>query len=167
MEIMSSMKQAESSMAIVCDRINALGAKLEDLLFRAQRIAAAAKNNLKHNDSMFGYDLQHFRNEVRAFSHEVGGLPNLLGGIERQAEFNEAAVKPAQALMRICERLNQGLKSLTDQAMLAHQHIREANHKVEAWYMAQEVEQMAQKAQGLPTVANKIVIRVSSPAPRA
>ncbi len=163
MEIMAAMKMSESSMTMVCDKINAMGGKLEDLLFRAQRIAAAQKNKVANNDSMFGYDLQHFRNEVRTFSAEIGGLPNLVGSIERTAEYNEAAVKPAQSLMRICERLAKSLKTLSDQAYLAHQHIREANHKVEAWYLAQEVEQMAQKAQGLPTVANKIVIRVSTP----
>lgn len=163
MELMSALKGAESTMTLVSDHVSALHGKLEDLLFRAQRIAAAEKNGTKNNDSMFSSDLQHFRNDIRTFSHEIGGLGNVVGGIERQAEYNEAAVKPAQSLMRICERLAKSLKALADLASLAHQHIREANCKTEAWFLFQEVEQMAQKAQSLPTTGNKVVIRVSTP----
>jgi hypothetical protein len=43
-------------------------------------------------------------------------------------------------------------------SLIAHQHIRAADWKIEAWYLAQEIEEMVMKGQGLPTVANKIVI---------
>lgn len=169
MEQRSALKQAESTLVLAADRISGMGGKLEDLFFRAQRIASALKNNLKSNDSMFGYDLQNFRKEVRSFSHEVAALPNLVGGIERTAVYDEESVKAAQSLQRICERINKNLKNLADQAMMAHSHIREADHKVEAWYLAQELEQMAQKGQTLPTVCNKLVLKISDPkeAPKA
>ncbi len=163
MEVLQALKQTEASLSLTADRISALDGKLEDLLFRAQRIASAAKNNLKTNDTMFGYDLQGFRRDVRAFGHEITGLPNMIGALERAAEFSEPAIRPAQAVMRACERVNRALKGLHDRALLAHQHIREAEHKVEAWYLVQEVEQMAQKGQSLPTLANKVLIRVSDP----
>ncbi|MBI3554497.1 MAG: hypothetical protein HY077_18540 [Elusimicrobia bacterium] len=149
--------------SITADRISALHGKLEDLLFRAQRIASSEKNKLKSMDTMFGYDLQNFRREVRTFSHEIGGLPNLLGGIERAASFDEASVRPAQSVMRIADRLSKSLRTFHDHALLAHSHIRAADHKIEAWYLVQEVEQMSQKGQSLPTIANKVVIRVSTP----
>jgi hypothetical protein len=162
-DILSSMKQIESSFSLICDRINALDGKLESFLFRAQRLAHAFKNNLKSPDSMFGYDLQGFRREIRNFSHEVGALPGAVGAIERMAEFSENAVKPAQGLMRVCAKVNRSLKTLQEHALLAHQHMRAADHKIEAWYMVQEIDQMAAKGQALSTIANRVVIRVSDP----
>jgi hypothetical protein len=163
MEQASALKMTEGKLSLINDRITTLHAKLEDLLFRAQRIAANEKNKIKSNDSMFGYDLQNFRKEIRTFSHEIGALPNLIGGIERAAFFEEVSIRPAQAVMRIADRVSKALRTLHDHACLAHSHIREADHKIEAWYLIQEVEQMSQKAQSLPTVANKVVIKISTP----
>lgn len=163
MEQLSALKQAESTLSLTGDKITNLSSKLEDLLFRAQRIAAAKKNNLKSTDTMFGYDLQNLRRDIRSFSTEMAGLPNMIGTIERMAAFDEGAVRYAQSVMRLCERVSKLVKALEDQARVAHQHIRESDHKIEAWYLVQEVEQLAQRAQTLPTIANKVVIRVSTP----
>ena len=119
--------------------------------------------DVRWSDSMFGYDLQNFRRDVRNFSHEVAALPNLVGGIERTAVFDPEAVKAAQSLQRICARINNTLKMLADQAMLAHGHIREADHRVEAWYLAQELEAMASKGQTLPTICSKLLLKISDP----
>ncbi len=163
METLSALKQAESTLSLVGDKINNLSAKIEDVVFRAQRLASAKKNNLKSPDTMFGYDLQNLRRDVRTFTNEIGSLPNVIGGIERAAEYNEDAIRYAQSVMRLCERVSKQAKSLADQAQIAHNHIRESDFKIEAWYLAQETEQLAQRAQTLPTSANKIVLRVSSP----
>lgn len=163
MEQLSALKQLESSLSLFSDRVAVLQGKLEDLVFRAQRIANALKNNLKVQDTMFGYDLQNFRREIQRFSNELGGISNVLAGVERAASFQEDAVKNAQAVMRLSDRLSKALKTLHDQALIAHQHIRQSDHKIEAWYLAQEVEEMAQKTQALPTLANKAVIKVSTP----
>ncbi len=163
MDTVPALKQMEGLLSVTGDRATALKSKVEDLLFRAQRISAAAKNNMPSTDTMFGYDLQHFRRDVRSFSQELTALPTTLGSIERTAEYDEAAVKFATGVMRMCTRLAQIMKSLHDAALLAHQHIRANDQKIEAWYMAQEVEELTQKAQGLPATANKIVIAVSTP----
>jgi hypothetical protein len=163
METSAGLKQMEAQLSIICDRVAALKGKLEDLLFRAQRIANAAKNHMQNNDSMFGYDLQHFRRDVRGFSMEVQGLPVMMGSIERTASYDEKAAKFAQGVMRQSMRLSQSLRSLHDTALLAHQHIRAADHKIEAWYAAQEIEELLMRGQSLPTSANKIVIAVSTP----
>ncbi|MBI3289609.1 MAG: hypothetical protein HYZ74_08850 [Elusimicrobia bacterium] len=145
------------------DRVISVKAKLEDLLFRAQRIATAAKNNVPSNDLMYGYDLQGFRKNLRAFSSDMSALPTLLGSLERQAAYDQGALKLAQSVMRLTARLLQSLNALHETALLAHQHIRLSNHKMEAWYIAQEVEEFVQKAQSMPTTANKIVIATSTP----
>lgn len=163
MDTVPALKQMEGLLAVTGDRAIALKSKIEELLFRAQRISAAAKNNIPSTDTMFGYDLQHFRRDVRSFSMEMTSLPTVLGSIERSAEYDENAVKFATGVQRTCQRLSQVMKALHDAALLAHQHIRANDQKIEAWYMAQEVEELTQKAQGLPATANKIIIAVSTP----
>lgn len=163
MELLSALKQAESTLTLISDRVGVLKAKLEDLVFRAQKIAQLKKAGGNSTDSMFGYDLQAFRRDVRTFSHEVSALPTTLGGIERTAVYDENAAKLASSLMRLADRLRKALEGLYDQALMAHSHIRESDHKVEAWYIVQEVEQMAEKGKLLPTIANKVLIVVSTP----
>jgi|GEM_PF-3213506 len=166
MEQLRALKQMESKLSLLGDHVGVLSGKLEDLLFRAQRIAHALKDNanakVKVADTMFGYDLQTFRRDVRAFGNDAGGLSSTLGGIEHSAQYDESSLGHAQAVMRLSDRLHKSLGVLLDKAVLAHQHIREAEHKVEAWYMVQEVEALAQQAQVLPGIANKLLIAVST-----
>lgn len=161
MDTLPALKQLEGRLAVAGDRAATLKSKLEDLTFRAQRIASAVKNNLPNHDTMYGYDLQHFRRDVRAYGLELTALPPALSSLERTAAPDQDAPRFAASVMRQCTRVAQLLKGLQDLALLAHQHIRAADHKTEAWMMAKEVEELAQKAQGLPAAANKIVILVS------
>jgi hypothetical protein len=158
MELVAGLKQMEMTLSMTCDKVSAMKAKLEDLLFRAQRIANAQKNNLTNNDTMYGYDLQKFRRDVRTFSTDMSGLPVSLGSLATNAAPDPAAAKFAAQVMRLSTRLAQSLRSVHDLSLLAHQHIRSADLKVEAWYLAQEIEELVMRGQGLPTAANKIVI---------
>ena len=94
---------------------------------------------------------------------ELSAIPTVMGSIERTASYDDKAAKFAQTVMRLSMRLSQSLRALHDMALLAHQHIRAADHKIEAWYMAQDIEEMVMRGQGLPTSANKIVIATSTP----
>lgn len=163
MDTLPALKQMEGTLSVTGDRAHGLQTKIEDLMFRAQRISAAAKNSMPNSDTMFGYDLQHVRRSVRAFAQELTAIPTMMGSIERTATYDEKAVKFASGVMRLCTRLTQIMKALHDSTLIAHQHIRQNDHKIEAWYLAQEVEELVQKAQGLPATANKIVIAVSTP----
>lgn len=163
METISAIKQTESRLLTISEKITNLGAKLEEIVFRAQRIAAAKKKGDKSTDTMFSYDLQGFRRDLRSFSHDIGSLPAALGSIERNASFDETAIKFAASIMRVAERLSKGLGALHDQALLAHSHIRESDSKVEAWFIIQELEQMADKGKSLPSAANRIMLIISTP----
>lgn len=163
MDSLPALKQLEATLSVTCDRVGVLKAKIEGLLFRAQRISNAQKNGLPNNDTMFGYDIQHFRRDARSFAGEISSLPVLLGSIERGASYDPMAAKFAASVARLAIRLSQSLRSLHDTALLAHQHIRAADHKIEAWYMAQDIEEMVTRGQGLPTIAGKIVIFTSTP----
>lgn len=158
MDLVPGLKQLEGQLGLTADRIAVVKSKLEDLLFRAQRISAAAKNNMKDNDSMYGYDLQNFRRDLRNFSLELLALPSQLAGMERAAEYDVAAGKFAMGVMRASSRVANAMKVLHDMSLLAHQHIRLNDQKILAWYIAQEIEEMGQKCMGLPAIANKIVI---------
>ena len=166
MEQGKALRQLEGKLSMVGDHVSVLSGKLEDLLFRAQRIAHSlkedGKSKVKVADTMFGYDLQTFRRDVRAFGQEAGGLSSVLGSLEHGAAYDESSVMHAQAVMRLADRAHKGVSALLDKAVLAHQHIREAEHKVEAWYMVQEMESLAQMTQVLPGMANKVLLGVSS-----
>src|ERR1700692_4305303 len=101
METTAGLKQMEATLSMVCDRTMAMKAKLEDLLFRAQRIAANQKAGMPVTDNMFGYDLEGFRRGVRAFSGEMTSLPVQLGSIERTAACDEKAAKFATSVARL------------------------------------------------------------------
>lgn len=152
-----ALKQLEGELAVARDRASALGGKLEDLLFRAQRIAHAHKNGLKDPDTMYGYDLQHFRRDLRAYAGDVGALPARLESASRSAAPGAESLARAQAVLRLCAGLAQAVRGLHDSALIAHQHIRAADHKIEAWAVVQELDELASRAQGLPGVAGKIV----------
>lgn len=163
MEQIAGLKQAEGKFGLIGDRITMMAGKLEDLVFRAQKIAACKKNNRPVTDTMFSYDLQAFRRDIRNFGHEVGALPNALDAVLRASRYEENAVKYAQQVWRLSDRLAKSLAALGAQALLAHSHIRESDAKIEAWYLAQEIEQMVDKGKSLPTIANKILLKVSDP----
>ena len=163
METDSALKQVEGRLMLVTDKVTTLGAKLEEFVFRAQRIASAKKKNQKSNDTMFTYDLQSFRREIRTLSLDLESMPAAVNSIERSAKYSESSVKIASAVWRCCDRLNKSLQILADRSLLAHHHIRESDAKMEAWYVAQEIGQLAEKGKPLPTAANKIVIIVSTP----
>ena len=163
MDLVPGLKQLEGQLGLTADRINGVKAKLEDLLFRAQKISAAAKNNMKDNDTMYTYDLQNFRRDIRTFGMEITTLPGLLASMERGASYDPAAAKFATGVMRASSRVANALKTLHDMSLLAHQHIRATDQKMLAWYIAQEIEEMAQKGLGMPATANKIVIAATTP----
>lgn len=162
MEIVAGLKQVDGQLSLMADRVTVVSAKLEDLLYRAQRISAAIKNGTISTDTMYGYDLQNFRQSLRKFAMDLGTLPPMLGSMERQATYNLDAVKYAQSVMRNTSRMAQALKALHDMSLLAHQHIRAADHKIEAWNISKEIEEMALQMQGLPMSANRILIASST-----
>lgn len=166
MDLVPGLKQLEGTLSLTGDRVTMIKGKLEDLLFRAQRIAAAAKNGMKDNDTMYSYDLQNFRRDIRTFGMEITTLPALLAGLERTAEYDPNAAKFATGVMRGASRVANAMKALHDMSLLAHQHIRATDQKMLAWYIAQEIEEMAQKSLGMPATANKIVIACTT-APKA
>ena len=163
MEQISALRQAEGTMSLMADRISAFGAKLEGLVFRAQHIANDIKKEKRVTDTMFGYDLMTFRREVKSLGQEIFGLSPILSSIDHNAVYDASAQRLAESVSRGANRVHRGILTLRDHALMAHSHIRASDHKVEAWYLIQELEEMLQKAQSLPNTAVKIVNKIALP----
>ncbi len=167
MEQQQALKDLEGTLSLIGDHAAALAGKLEGLFFRAQRIAHASKEGGSSGDTMFSYDLKNFRQELRSFSLEVEGISVRLGTLARTAVYEEGALSRAQAVMRLAERLHRAVSSFQEQAFLAHQHIRRTEHKMDAWYLVQESEELSARSQAMPGTANKLLIAVSTPSEAA
>ena len=161
MNLLSGLKQIEGALSLACDKAQILKIKLEDLVFRAQRISSAMKTLTTHHDPMYGHDLQRYRREILSFREDLSTLSSQLNSLSEKAVPEEKSLQFAQSVLRRAMLLGQSLRSLYDSALLAHQHIRAADLKVEAWYLAQEIEGMQSLSHGLPAMANKIVISTS------
>ena len=163
MDSIQSIKQASGNFQLLNDKASVLSAKLQDLAFRAQRIASAKRSGSTSQDHMFGYDLQTFRREARAFNNEIASLPAQLNMVQRLAVVDEGAVKHATELLRWAITLNKALTALCDLSHFAHGHVRQADAKVEAWFVVQELEQLAEQSKVLPKAANTILTSVPPP----
>ncbi len=162
MDLVPGLKLLEVELGITADHIAGVSAKLEDLLFRTQKIANAVKQKKPHYDTMYAYDLQNFRRDLRTFGMEIMSFPIRLSALERQAGYDPAATKLAANVMRATSRFSNSLKTLEDMARLTQQHIHDPEHKIIAFYIAQEIEELALKGMSLPTIANKILIACTS-----
>lgn len=162
MEQANALKQVESKLSLAAERVSVFQAKLEDLVFRAQKIARQIDGKQKVTDTMFGYELQSFRRDMRGFGLEVSALPSLLSSIEREAHPDPACDKSAEALSRIAQRVLKALIALHEHSLLAHTHIRAADYKIEAWYICQELDEMKQRAQALPEHATRLLRIIST-----
>jgi hypothetical protein len=160
LDIGNQFKQAEGKLALVGDKTTHMLAKLEDICTRARKISNQLKEKGKTTDSMFGTDLGIFRRDCRSFGMEVITLSSTLSGILRDLtnESEPGHEKASQALMRVAGRISKGIAVLRDTAMMAHQLMKEPDHRIQAFYINQELTEMVDKTQGLPNIAQKIVL---------
>ncbi|MCX5795894.1 MAG: hypothetical protein NTY77_10400 [Elusimicrobia bacterium] len=154
-----ALQQAEIRLSAVSVRVVVLSRMLEDLLFRAQRMSRALKDDAGADaaDSTFGRDLQALRGDVHVFGRDSAGLSAALAGIEPPAGRGEPSSARVQAVRRLTHRLHRSLAALLDQAVLAHRHLLEAEHKVEAWGLVEELGAVSQQAQVLAGIANRLL----------
>lgn len=163
MELNNLFKQNEGKLSLVGDKVTQMSGKLEDLSMRARKIGNQLKEKGKTTDSMFGNDLQIYRRDVRSFAMEVMTLSSALSAIEREMSNTPSPGydKQAQALMRLAGRVSKAIQALHSTALMAHQLMREPDHRIQGFYICQEIEEMVQKTQSLPNIAQKIVLRAA------
>ncbi|MCX5796062.1 MAG: hypothetical protein NTY77_11255 [Elusimicrobia bacterium] len=161
------IKEAQDALSRASEHGRALSRKLEDLVFRAQRIARALKNGTSVPDSMFARDLKEFRLDIRNFGTELGVLPNALAGVAQSARLDPGAGAPAQAISQLSQQIHDNMLALEDQGQLASQHLRGAEYKSDMGYLFAEIHGLVVRAQGLPAIADQIVSQAKAAPPSA
>ena len=165
MEPWEGAAEAENRLSLAADHVHSLSCRLEDLLFRAQRVAHALKRNAPSHDRMFGEDLNALRRDVRAFNNELEEILRVLTGLARPGPYKEEYSRHAQTVNNRSHLLVNAVAALHEQALLAHQHIRQADHRSEAWYLTQEAERLVEQCQPFPSITTQIVIWANAHTP--
>lgn len=164
MEEKRLFKIAEARFVELSDKAGLLQSRLEDLYFRAIRIANALKNKQKNRDALFGEDLTLLRRAVRAYSQDCLNLPGLMDWLEREAHYAPDLAESAGALLKVVSALQKTTLAFCEQARLLHQYIHDADAKMEAWYAVQDMEIVAQKIQTYPLlISGRIMAKLTAP----
>ncbi|MDD5628917.1 MAG: hypothetical protein PHU21_07625 [Elusimicrobia bacterium] len=167
MDQILALQQAEIKLSDVSGRVVVLSCMLEDLLFRAQRMARAATGDpaAEAARAAFAGDLRALRRDVHSFGRDYAGLAAALSGIEPPAGPDEPSAARVRTVRRLTARLHRSLATLLDQAVLAHRHMREAEHKAQAWGLVEELGNVSQQAETLAAEANRLLAAESGKAP--
>lgn len=164
MEEKRLFKIAEERFVEFSDKAGLLQSRMEDLHFRAIRISNALKNKQKSRDALFGEDLALMRRAVRTFSQECSSLPGLMDWLEREAHYDPELAGSARALLSIVSTLQKSMTAFCEQSRMLHQYVHDSDMKMEAWYMVQDIETLAQKMQVYPfIISGRIMGKLTTP----
>ena len=124
---------ALEGLIVIYDRCGVFHGRIEDLMFRAQRIASALKMNAGGKDPDFESDLKLFRNDLKKFRFEVEEALSAVRALSEEGykSFNSR-------LIGLHGRFN----GLADYVALAHQRMPMPDSRLEAWYCLREVSEM-------------------------
>ena len=129
------------------DRCGALHGRLEDLLFRAQRIALAEKRERKNPDHFFHEDLIIFRNDVRESRQEIGELAAEAAAVASSLLQNHGNRKRLEIVSILARQIHASLASLSEYASLAYQRMPERADRIQSWYCLGDINEMIKSAQ--------------------
>lgn len=161
-------KLLEEKFTEFSDKISGLQGRLEDLLFRAQRLANALKRNQGAQDILFKDDLELLRRATRTFVNDATILPEMVEWLDREAHFDPDDVAPIRTLLAQASQVQKDMAGLCEQCRMLHQFIPEAELRIQAWYMVQDLEGIGHKFQMFPnTISTRILNKVSTPPPGA
>ena len=165
MELGQLFKITEERFQEFVDRVGLLQTRMEDLLFRAQRVSNAIRNNQKMRDGLFADDLQTARRAIRSFLQDASAIPGLLDWLDRETSYSPLLLIRARSLLSLATRFQKETSNLTETARMLHNSIIKPEDKIDAWYVTQELETGAQKFQGFPfLISSRIVSKLSTPA---
>lgn len=164
MEQQNAMRMMEDQLKRFGDQISVLAASQEDLNFRAIRIQSAAKLNKVIKDITFGDDIGILRKRVRTFCGDISVLPGILDSLERGACYQPGLLNLARSLMSTANNAAQLLNNFTDSIRQLHQHINDADLKIQAWYMVSDLENICQKISAISaTISSRVIVKLTTP----
>lgn len=159
------LRHVESRLRLSCDKVGALMGKLDDFTFRAQRIATAIRGGGTGRDHGFIHDMQVFRREIKTFAQEVALLPDALMRLHPIGGYDVQAEAFARSIWQWAERLPKQLEALWEKARISHGHMREAEAKVESWYLVSDCEQTFDASRAVAAAGKQVIQRFSAGAP--
>jgi FtsZ-binding cell division protein ZapB len=150
----SALRSAEDRLARALKRVQLLQSRVEDLLYRSQRLANSVRRSRPAEDASLSRDLLSLREELRAFGEELQAIPALLARLEGGPERRPRGLSRSAA--SLIERMDAGLRTLLEQSRLAHEHVRPQALKPEAWALVQDADLLAARAKGLKDAAARL-----------
>lgn len=169
MELNSTVLLVEDRIHKVSDHLKFLQVKMEDYVFRAQRLVTAIKAGIPIKDKGFGEDMLILRKELITFGADVIDLPNMIGRLEMDARYEADELKRFQQvnMVQVVHRETMGLQkemqNLSGTAGLLHQHARQTPFVQESMYIGIEIEKMVERTDRLPMRVHKAVLALSNP----
>jgi len=137
-------KQVLQTLDEFTNKIKATHSRCEDVQARAHKLETWFKNQTSTRavppDRVFPDDLKLLRRDIKRLIQEFNFVPGWLAKIERatvpQPEITDLAVK----LTRSASMFQQVVMTLLAPIQIAHNHLKVAEWKIDAWFLAQEIE---------------------------
>ena len=161
-----SFKQAAQVIEELSTKLKTLLARLEDIHFRSTRLATWWKNQTNAKavppDRTFPDDLKLLHRDIKRFFRECDYIPTFFAKMERGCVYDPSVEESAVKLYRLSSQAQKEVLALLPPIQLAHQQIRPPDVKIDAWFMAQEVESFAKEFVSIPLHCSKIVLKIST-----
>ncbi|MDD5629870.1 MAG: hypothetical protein PHU21_12445 [Elusimicrobia bacterium] len=159
------LKQAMQVLDEFTNKLKATCARCEDIQSRAHRLEAWYKNqtNLKIRppDRDFPDDLKILRRDIKTIIRDFDFVPAWLAKLERtavpQPDIEDVAIK----LTRTASGFQQAVLTLLAPVQMTYNHLRVAEVKIDAWFLAQEIEAWGKETVGIPLRTHKILHKIS------
>ncbi|MBI5239832.1 MAG: hypothetical protein HY926_05120 [Elusimicrobia bacterium] len=158
-------KQIVQTVDEFTNKIKATHGRFEDIQYRAHRLETWFKNRTSTRavppDRIFPDDLKLLRRDVKRIIQDFAYLPLWLAKIERytrpQPELTDLAVK----LTRSASQFQQVVLTLLAPIQIAHNHLKVAEWKIDAWFLAQEIEAWAKETVAVPLRCHNILLKIN------
>jgi hypothetical protein len=158
-------KQVLQTLDEFTSKIKATHSRCEDIQARAHKLETWFKNQTNARavppDRVFPDDLKLLRRDVKRLIQEFNFVPGWLAKVERatapQPDITDLAVK----LTRSASQFQQVVMTLLSPIQIAHNHLKVAEWKIDAWFLAQEIEAWGKETVAIPLRCHKILLKVN------
>ena len=158
-------KQVLQTLDEFTNKIKATHSRCEDVQARAHKLETWFKNQTSTRaippDRVFPDDLKLLRRDIKRLIQEFNFVPGWLAKIERatvpQPEITDLAVK----LTRSASMFQQVVMTLLAPIQIAHNHLKVAEWKIDAWFLAQEIEAWGKETVAVPLRCHKILLKTN------
>jgi hypothetical protein len=158
------LKQVAQTLDDFSNKLKVMHARCEDVQFRAQRLASWLKNqtNIRATppDRAFPDDLKALRRDLKRAIQEFDFVPGWLARIERAAEPQPDALDFAVKITRSASQFQQMVMTLLSPIQIAHNHLKVAELKIDAWFLAQDIEAWGKEIVAVPLRCHKILHKI-------